>query len=132
MHDRISRLAIFADLSPARIAELAAVAGDRTAVAGEVLVERGHPSSGMFVLEEGRAVVELGERTVDLGPGDVFGEMAIVGLTTGRSARVRAVTDARCLSFARADLERVLDGEPQLAARLRSLAEVRLAATSGE
>jgi voltage-gated potassium channel len=127
MRNRIRSQPLFAGVSDDRIDDLAAAASERVAAEGEVLVERGQPASGMFVLEEGRVVVELAGRGVELGPGDVFGEIALVGLTPGRTARVRAVADTRCLSFARADVERVLAREPELAARLRELAETRLA-----
>lgn len=126
MRQRVERLALFDGVSEQQLDVLAAAASERDAPAGAVLVERDHPASGMFVLEEGRAVVELGERQVELGPGDVFGEIALVGLRGARTARVRALTEARCLCFARADVERVLDEEPELRARLRALAESRL------
>jgi voltage-gated potassium channel len=127
MRERVSRQPLFAGVAADGIDDLAASASERVAAQGQVLVERGQPASGLFVLEEGRVVVELPGRSVELGPGDVFGEIALVGLTKGRTARVRAVTDARCLSFSRADVERVLENEPELASRLRSLAETRLA-----
>lgn len=128
MRERVTRQPLFAGVSSGGLDDLVASVTERTAAPGEVLVERGQPGSGIFVLEEGSAVVELGDRSVELGPGDVFGEMAVVGVSHQRTARVRAVTDARCLSFSRVDLERVLDGEPELAARLRALAEARFAA----
>lgn len=127
MRERVARLPLFAGVSDGRLDELAAAASERDAPAGALLVERDHPASGMFVLEAGRAVVELGDRQVELGPGDVFGEIALVGLSGARTARVRALTDARCLCFARADVERVLDEEPAVAARLQALAESRSA-----
>lgn len=126
MRERVRRQPLFAGVGADRIDDLAASASERVAGQGEVLVERGQPASGMFLLEEGRVVVELSGRSVELGPGDVFGEIALVGLTENRTARVRAVTDTRCLSFSRADIERVLQSEPELASRLRSLAETRL------
>ncbi len=131
MIERIARFPIFAALPDELLGDLAAGASERRASAGRVLVERDHPASGMFVLEEGRAVVELGDRTVELGPGDVFGEVALVGLSAARTARVRALTDTRCISFPRADVDRVLEREPAFASRLRSLAEARLAAQTG-
>jgi CRP-like cAMP-binding protein len=127
MRDRVRSQPLFAGVADDRIDDLAASASERLAAPGEVLVERGQPASGMFVVEEGRVVVELAGRGVELGPGDVFGEIGLVGLTEGRTARVRAIADTRCLSFSRADVERVLAHEPELASRLRALAEKRLA-----
>ena len=125
---RVARQPLFAGVAADRLEELAAAASERLAAAGDLLVERGQPASGLFVLEEGRAVVERpGLADSRLGPGDVFGEIALIGLRPERSARVRAVTECRCLGFPRADLERMLANEPEVANRLRTLAEKRLA-----
>lgn len=128
MRDRISRQPLFADVGADTLDALAASASERVALKGEVLVEHGQPASGMFLVEEGEVLVELpGRASVTLGVGDVFGEIALVGLTTQRTARVRALSDIRCISLARADVESVLAREPALASRLRLLAEARLA-----
>lgn len=128
MRERVERLPVFAGLSVERLDELAAAASEWSAPAGRVLLEHGHPASGLFVLEEGTACAEVGATEVELRPGDVFGEIPLVGLSERRTARVRALTDVRCLSFARTEIEAVVEREPALRERLRSIAERRLAA----
>ena len=91
------------------------------APAGQALIERGRAGSGLFVLEQGEAIVEAPEGTRELGPGDVFGERSLLGEDGERTARVRARTDVRCLAIARTELERVLAESPALADRLRDL-----------
>jgi CRP-like cAMP-binding protein len=85
------------------------------------LIERGRPGSGIFVLEEGHAIVEAPEGTRQIGPGDVFGERALFGEDISRTARVRAETDVRCLAIARPELEQLLAEDPRVADRLRQL-----------
>jgi len=127
MRERIEAQPLFAGLTDARLDELAAVASERLAAPGEVLVERGQPASGLFVLEEGRVLVEVPAASgVELGPGDVFGEFAFVGLAHARTARVRALVESRCLAFGRAELERLLANAPELGERLRTVAHQRL------
>lgn len=126
MRERIERLALFEGLPSERLDELAAAASESRAPAGRVLLEHGHPASGFFVLEEGTASAELGGREVELRPGDVFGEIPLLGLSERRTARVRALTDVLCLSFARTEIEEVLSREPSLRDRLRDIAERRL------
>ena len=75
----------------------------------------------MFVLEEGEAIVEAPEGTRQLGPGDIFGERALLGEGIERSARVRAQTDVRCLAIARPEIERLLAEDPRVAQRLAQL-----------
>jgi CRP-like cAMP-binding protein len=86
------------------------------------LIERGRAGSGLFVLEDGQALVEAPEGTRQLGPGDVFGERSLFGEDGERTARVRAQTNVRCLAIARTELEQVIAEHPSFGERLRSLA----------
>jgi CRP-like cAMP-binding protein len=121
MRDRLGALPLFADLDDAQLDRLAAATTEFEAPAGQALIERGRAGSGMFVLEEGEAVVEAPEGTRELGPGDVFGERALLGEDIERTARVRARTDVRCLAIARPEIERLLAEDPRVAARLGQL-----------
>jgi CRP-like cAMP-binding protein len=121
MQERLRAVPVFASLSDETLEMLAAATSEFDAPAGKLLVERGRPGSGMFVLERGRAVVEAPEGRRELGPGDVFGERSLVSEGAVRTARVRAETDVRCLAIGRAEVERLLATEPELADRLRRL-----------
>lgn len=78
--------------------------------------------SGLFVIEEGAVTVEVPGHSYDLGPGEFFGELALL-TDHPRAARVRAKTAVRCLALARHDFERILEAEPKLAvAMLRTVA----------
>ena len=121
MRDRLGALPLFADLDDAQLERLAAATSEFEAPAGQALIERGRPASGMFVLEQGQAIVEAPEGTRHIGPGDVFGERALLGDDIERTARVRAETDVRCLAISRPELERLLAEDPRVAERLRRL-----------
>jgi CRP-like cAMP-binding protein len=121
VRDRLSALPLFADLDDAQLERLAAATSEFDAPAGQALIERGVAGSGMFVLEQGQALVEAPEGTRQIGPGDVFGERALLGDDIERTARVRAETDVRCLAISRPELERLLAEDPRIADRLRQL-----------
>lgn len=121
MRDRLRALPLFADLGDEQLDRLAAGTSEFDAPAGQALIERGKPGAGLFVLEEGQAIVEAPEGRRELGPGDVFGERALLGDNGQRTARVRAQTDVRCLAIARPELEQVLAEDAQLAERLRQV-----------
>jgi CRP-like cAMP-binding protein len=121
MRERLAALALFADLDDEQLDRLASATSEFEAPAGQALIERGRPGSGMFVLEEGHAVVEAPEGTREIGPGDVFGERSLLGDDIERTARVRAQTDVRCLAIARPELERLLAEDARVADRLRRL-----------
>jgi CRP-like cAMP-binding protein len=121
MRERLAAIPLFAGLSDEQLDRLVAATSEFGAPAGQALIERGRPGSGIFVLEHGMAIVEAPEGTRELGPGDVFGERALLGEDIERTARVRAETDVRCLAIARVELERLLAEDPRVADRLRQL-----------
>ncbi|CAN5187236.1 hypothetical protein BH18ACT12_BH18ACT12_20010 [soil metagenome] len=121
MRERLGAVPLFAGLSDDQLDRLVAATSEFDAPAGQALIERGRPGSGIFVLEQGVAIVEAPEGTRELGPGDVFGERALLGEDIGRTARVRAKTAVRCLAIARVQLEQLLAEDPRVADRLRQL-----------
>ena len=86
--------------------------------AGKVLIERGKPGTGLFVVREGTLVVEAPEATRELGPGAVLGERALMSPDGTRTARVRALTDGVVLAVERAEIDRLCAEDPALAERL--------------
>jgi CRP-like cAMP-binding protein len=46
--------------------------------AGQMLIESGKPGTGLYVVLEGKIVVEAPEGTRELGPGAVVGERALL------------------------------------------------------
>jgi CRP-like cAMP-binding protein len=121
LRDRLRALPLFADLGEEHLERLAASTTEFDAPAGQALIERGRPGAGLFVLEDGYAVVEAPEGRRELHAGDVFGERSLIGSNGERTARVRALTNVRCLAIPRADLESVIAAEPRFAERLRAL-----------
>jgi CRP-like cAMP-binding protein len=63
---------------------------------GEAIFEAGDRADAIFVVLEGEAQVDVGGRFHRLGPGDVFGEMALIA-PDRRMATVRAVDLVRAL-----------------------------------
>jgi CRP-like cAMP-binding protein len=85
----------------------------------------------MFLLEEGTVSVELPGGSVELGPGEFFGELSILADDVPRTARVRTTTPIRALVVGRPDFARLLEEQPRIAvAMLRVLAH-RLADVLG-
>jgi CRP/FNR family cyclic AMP-dependent transcriptional regulator len=115
---------IFATLDDDAIARAAAIAGIDEHAKGSVLIERGLPGAGLFVILDGTVAVELQHRTVELGPGEFVGELSLLSEHMTRSARVRAATDVRAIAIARHEFVGLLNEHPQIAvAMLPSLAQ---------
>jgi CRP-like cAMP-binding protein len=86
--------------------------------AGQVLIERDKPGTGLYVVVEGRIVVEAHEGTRELGPGSVVGERALLSEDGTRSARVRAVTYGKVVAVPREEVDRLCAEDPGFAERL--------------
>ena len=94
--------------------------------AGHVLAEHGQPGSGMFLITEGTVVVQLPTGPVELGPGEFFGELALLA-DVGRIARVRASTPVKGLAIGRKEFSELLDREPRVAVAMLPVLAQRLA-----
>ena len=77
--DALRGLAFFSELADDDLTRVMRVGRRRAFDAGELLVERGSDSSGFFVLLSGRVSVVAGGAIHELGPGEFFGEMALLG-----------------------------------------------------
>jgi CRP-like cAMP-binding protein len=121
--DELRAVPLFSGVSDAGLARIADCVGEIEAEPGQVLALPGDPGSGMFVILEGRVAVEARKAAYELGPGDFFGELALLHPGTERVARVRAATDVRCIGLPRDEALELIDSEPALArAMLRELA----------
>ena len=78
--------------------------------AGDSVFKEGDPGESLFILEEGQVELVAGgdhKRVALLGPGDVFGELAVLE-SQPRDCGARAVTDAKVLRVDRGALEPLL------------------------
>jgi CRP-like cAMP-binding protein len=98
-------------------------AGSECAVpAGALLIERGQPGAGLFVILEGSVVVEAPEGVRELGAGAVVGERALAFDYGKRTARVRTTSDVRVLAVSRAEVDRLLAEHSSLSALITAAA----------
>ena len=103
---------------------LAQIGKRRTYAADEVIVKEGSTGTALYVILSGRVRVERGGNQVgELGPGDFFGELALIE-DEPRSASVLAVDETECLLFPAWEFRALLDEQPQIAvAIMRALIE---------
>ena len=117
---------LFARFDDATLERIAAPFTEVEFPANHVLIESRIPGAGMFVICEGTVIVDVHGLERELGPGDVVGEISLVEDDGLRRARVVSKTPLRCLALDRAEFERLVEGEPQLADAIRDLARERL------
>jgi CRP/FNR family cyclic AMP-dependent transcriptional regulator len=97
--DRLEAVPLFSGCSKKELQTIARAVKDIDHPAGTVIAREGEPGIGLFVIEEGDADVTIGGRKkASLGPGDFFGEIAL--LDGGpRTATVTATTDVKLLGL---------------------------------
>jgi CRP/FNR family transcriptional regulator, cyclic AMP receptor protein len=93
----LKRVPLFSGLSQRQLRQLAKNFRDRRVPAGALLTKQGEMSGvDFFVIVEGEAAVIVdGTRVGTMGPGDHFGELAMIS-ERERAATVEAVTPMRC------------------------------------
>src|SRR5262249_34719321 len=92
----------------------------------EVITTQGETGLGFFVIEDGNASVSRDEQVVrNLGPGDFFGEVALID-EGPRSATVVATTDLSCRGMTAWEFKPFVEEHPDVAgALLQPLASAR-------
>jgi branched-chain amino acid transport system substrate-binding protein len=119
--NRLDEVDVLSPLSKQARATLAAATRVHFYSKGEAIIRHGTMGESMFVVHSGEVSVRVPEadstdwhQIADLGPGSVFGEMALL---TGemRTADVVASTDVVALEIAKDSLQPILHGHPKLA-----------------
>jgi CRP/FNR family transcriptional regulator, cyclic AMP receptor protein len=114
---------LFAELDQRELEQLARQLHERRFPEGADVTSEGAGGAGFFVIAEGNADVDVGgERRATLGPGDFFGEIALIDTGT-RSASITAATDLLCYGLTAWEFRPFVEEHPKVAwALLQTLA----------
>jgi len=125
---RLEAFPILSGLGADDLDAIASVASEIEVEAGRVLTAEGDFGHALFAIEQGSAEVSRdGEVLRALGPGDVFGEVAV--LASGRrTADVVSATPMSLIAIFKRDVWALERRSPEAAERLRALVAERLAA----
>ena len=124
--ERLGRIGILSDLSLGQRRELARAADEVTAEAGEIVMRQGEPGYEFMMLEEGHAdVIQDGERVNMMGPGDCFGELAVLSDGDRRTASVIATSDLRAIVLTAHFMREMRDRLPSAGEHVDQLAATR-------
>ncbi len=121
----LERTSIFAPLPYVALRRLASSLGEQRGAAGEVIVRQGDAGDVVYVIAEGRASVSRdGEALRELGPADVFGELALI-LDVPRTATVTATEPIALRTVGRAPFLSAVTGNQLSRDELRRLVAAR-------
>ncbi len=128
--DLIKRAPLFATASKAELAEVASLADEIDLPAGKTLIKEGDSGSEFFVLIDGTADVERdGKKIAKLGPGDFFGEIALISKVP-RNATITTTSPARALVITDRAFRQLLDHSPKIQIGVLTALAERLAPPS--
>lgn len=122
---RLTAIPFFAGIDEEHLAPIAAAAAEVEAPAGEQLATEGDFGYALYAIEDGTADVTADGSTLrTLGPGDVFGEIALIS-SGRRTASVTATSPMKLIVLFKRDVWALERKSPEAAARLRALIEER-------
>jgi CRP-like cAMP-binding protein len=123
----IRKAPLFARCSRAEMKEIVKLADEIDLREGKEMTREGSPGREFFVLLEGTADVKKNSRKVNtLGPGDFFGEIALVSHAP-RTATVIATSPVRALVITDRSFRRLLEDAPQVKTKVMEAMAMRLA-----
>ena len=116
---------IFQDLTRRELRALRSILHQRTYERGEAMFEFGQPGAAMFVVQEGEVAITLPDDDHDgeelklatLRNGQFLGELALLD-DSPRSASARVLNATTALAFFRADLNKLLETEPEIGSKI--------------
>ena len=124
--DLLRKVPLFSDLNDKELREVAQSMKERTFGAGDTVTEEGKGGIGFFVIGEGTANVSVGGQSVrTFGPGDYFGEIALVA-DMDRTATIKAETELRCYGMTSWDFRPLVENNASIAWKMLQVLAQRL------
>ncbi|HET7521023.1 MAG TPA: cyclic nucleotide-binding domain-containing protein [Candidatus Limnocylindria bacterium] len=116
--DLLHRIPLFSTFDRRQLERLSMLADEVDVKAGYCLMRQGDNGAEMYVIVSGQVAVERnGQRLNTLGPGDLFGEIAL--LDGGpRTATVTAEQDTRLLVVSHREFHSMMEEFPEVAAEV--------------
>jgi len=125
--ERLRSVPLFASCSDKELAFIASRADEVDLPAGKILTEKGQSGGDFFIILDGKAEVEAPQGKRTLGPGDFFGEIALID-NGPRTATVKTTTPMRCLVLGHSQFRDVLHQNGEIAVKILRAVTERLRA----
>jgi CRP-like cAMP-binding protein len=110
---------LFSDLTEKEISSVLSTAREREFSDGDVIIREGPGGAGFYLMLDGSVEVRKGDLVLaTFGPGDYFGEMALLLEDTPRTADVVATSATRCLVITPWDLKALITAHPGIGVKM--------------
>ena len=116
--DTLKKVPLFSGLDDRELQQIADSLRERRFHAGDTVTQEGASGVGFFVVEDGEAEVTVGGETRrSIGPGDYFGEIALIN-ESPRTATITARTDMVCYGMTPWDFRPLVENNSVIAWKL--------------
>jgi CRP/FNR family cyclic AMP-dependent transcriptional regulator len=116
--ETLKKVPLFAGLDNKELNEIASSMRERRFKAGDTMTQEGSGGAAFFVVEEGEADVSVGgDKKGSIGPGDYFGEIALIN-DSPRTATLTARTDMVCYGMTPWDFRPLVESNSAIAWKL--------------
>ena len=116
--DTLARVPLFSGLEKRDLERIAETFKERNYKAGDTIASEGQGGAGFFIIADGTAKVLVhGEARGSLGPGDYFGEIALLD-EGARTASVEAETDMTCYAMTFWEFRPIVETDARIAWQL--------------
>jgi CRP-like cAMP-binding protein len=128
----LQRVPLFAGLEPRELKRLSGSFKERIFEPGEPVMSEGEHVNRFFVIESGGAVVRVhGDERGRLGPGDYFGDVAMID-QGDRTASIEAESELTCYSLTFWDFRPLVESDARIAWPLLQAMAKRLRAAESD
>jgi MFS transporter/cyclic nucleotide-binding protein len=124
----IEGVTLFAPLSLVAKQRIASRLVPLELASGDLVVRAGATGDRFYIVDSGSVEIDLGSRTVHSGPGEFFGEIALLR-DVPRTATVRASSETRLYALERDDFLAAVTGHSRAHTEANAVAATRLAST---
>lgn len=116
--EKLKEISIFRECSSKELKSISRLLTQVNVKPGSVLTKQGDPGREFMIILEGQATVRRdGKVLATLGPGDFFGELAVIA-GVPRNATITADTDMVVEALNRREFSSLLDGSPKIAKKI--------------
>ncbi len=123
----LAQIPLFEGLTHSELERIGRSFKERRFSAGDTVAAEGAGGVGFFVIGEGTASVDVhGEQRGRLGPGDYFGEIALIDDQARRTATITADSDLTCYGLTSWEFRPLVETNAQIAWKLLQVMAKRL------
>jgi len=121
----VVKVPFFAELDSSRIDKIVSLLRPRLVLPGEIVIKKGDLGDAMYFISTGALKVDTGDKIVQLGSGEYFGEVALVRETL-RNADVMALGYCELLVLSVRQFEKLILTEVDIKESIQQTAMERL------